>query len=126
MSTPLNISETNERGPYSGAGPHSIATSIAAGSAIRFAAQVGVIIKDATTSEVYYSGTMAVTKYDATNLALSTPVHRYCKTGLPWTNAGVPQVSFAAVITSDELVGNVTIPGGYDVEITYRIEGIYT
>jgi hypothetical protein len=126
MTTPLNISETNERTTFTGAGPHALVTSVGAGATARFSVQIGLIIKDVTSLEVYYSGIMAVTKYDATSVAISAPNHRYCQSGLPWTSAGAPQVSFAASVVFDELVLSVTIPGGYDVELSYRIDGVYT
>lgn len=126
MSETIKIDEDLEVGPFTGAGPHSCPSNVYAGASVRFAVNVLVIIKDAATAEVYYAGKVSVVKPDASTLSLGTPETLYVKSGLPWSVMGMPDVSFAASIVADELVGEVTIPGGYTVEISYLVEGIYT
>lgn len=121
MSTPVYLSEQAERGPFSGTGPHTVATSIPATTAERYAFGALVIIKDESTKDVYYVCMVRLVKTTNTTVAISAPIE--------WPGAAVGwsgNVSIAASIVSSELVLDVTIPAGHTVEISFRIEGVYT
>lgn len=124
MSAPRLIFEIDEAGPFSGAGPHSIPTHYASDSAARYAIQCNWIIKDASTREIYYVARCVATKSAAATVTLTNFVQAFpvVGSGGAWDGTVTAGVS----ISSDELIGSLTIPGGYTVEVSYRLDGFTT
>jgi hypothetical protein len=118
---PIYISEIATKGSYVGTGPHSIATSLPAPAPLRAAVTVALIVSDSTTDEIYYVSRTSVVKYDDTNLTVGTPVVAHAAVG--WSGG---TVVIGASIVDDEVIGSLTIPDGYTVNIAYRVDGLTT
>jgi hypothetical protein len=121
MSEPHYINELAERGEYSGVGPHDIATNIPAPAIIRAGVQVAAIVTDSTTTDIYYTVRFGVIKHSDTDLAIVNKVEGYMASG--W-GPGVVVISVA--IVDNEVIASFTIPDGYTVNVTYRVDGLTT
>lgn len=124
MGDPTRLSELQEHGTFTGAGPHSMPTSIP--SSLRGTADVTIVFHDSTTGDVYYSLSGRVTIANASTVALSGVVENYAASG--WAGNVIASVS----LVDGEVVGEVllpttpAVPSDPTVYITFRAEGVST
>lgn len=121
--TAVIITESGEAGPFSGAGPHSMPTHLSSPAAARYAMQANFRISDDATNEIYYVGRCALTKKDATTVAVTAQAQWFPAVGSGGAWDGTVLVSAASLI-DDELVIGMTMPGGYTTNVSYRLEGL--
>ena len=120
MTTPLALRELDEQGPFNGAGPHRIETHIPVPTWLRAGVNVRVLIKDVGTGDLVFDAMVRWTLYAEHTFSDAVVNEIYAAVG--WSG----NVLIEPAVVSGEAVADVLVPAGYDIEISYQIEGVST
>lgn len=121
MSAPDLLPELSETGPYTGAGPHTIPSSIAAPPGFRSSTPVRFVVRDTTGNrDLLYSMRGEVVIPSDGVAVVSDVVELYAAPG--WSGNVTASVS----IVGEEIKGSLTVPAGHTFEVTFRADGVST
>lgn len=120
MGEPYSIHELTESGPYTGAGPHDVPSSIAAPNGFRATAEVHLILVDTDTGDMLYAIRGCITIPSDGVAVLADETELYAAPG--WSASVTTSVS----VTAGEIKGSITVPSGHTFKVTFRAEGVAT